>query len=373
MLDDVVARIHASGRRVVLAVTGGGSSAIAALLRVPGASRTVLEAIVPYDAHALGQFLGREPPQACSPETATAMSRRALERAAGATALGLGVTAALATDRPRRGPHRCHIALADDDRVEVLSIVLAKGRRDRPAEEELVGRAAILALAHACGITGVPAVETVLGPEDRLERGSTAIDLVSELVAGTVERITALPDGELARRASSCGIVLPGSFNPLHAGHLELARVASAALGAPVVFELSVLNVDKPPLTAGEVRRRLGQFAWRATVELTRAPTFREKARLLPGCTFVIGADTARRLIDPRYYEGSESRMLGALEEITRAGGRFLVAGRVDADGRFVTLAELPVPAALAGAFMEIPEERFRRDVASTTLRRTGA
>ena len=35
-LNAIVERVHASGRRVVLAITGGGSGAIAALLRVPG-------------------------------------------------------------------------------------------------------------------------------------------------------------------------------------------------------------------------------------------------------------------------------------------------------------------------------------------------
>src|SRR2546425_534515 len=50
------------------------------------------------------------------------------------------------------------IAAADDDGVEVVSIVLEKGRRDRAGEEELVARAAILALAGGCGVDGTPAV-----------------------------------------------------------------------------------------------------------------------------------------------------------------------------------------------------------------------
>src|SRR5262245_47768467 len=78
----IIAAMHASGRQVVLAITGGGSGAIAELLRVPGSSRLLLEAVVPYDSRALAAFLGVEPAQACSVETAMAMAQRAHERAA---------------------------------------------------------------------------------------------------------------------------------------------------------------------------------------------------------------------------------------------------------------------------------------------------
>ena len=107
----MVERIHASGRRIVLAISGGGSAVIAELLRVPGGSRTLVEAIVPYGPGALVDFLGHEPEQACSVETAVAMAQRARERAAkfaptGAQLVGLGATAGLVTDRPRQGEHR---------------------------------------------------------------------------------------------------------------------------------------------------------------------------------------------------------------------------------------------------------------------------
>ena len=119
----------------------------------------------------------------------------------------------------------------------------------------------------------------------------------------------------------------------MHAGHLGLARVASRILATPVAFELSVTNVDKPTLGEAEVNRRLRQFEWRHVVELTRAPTFREKARLFPGATFVVGIDTAERIAQPRYYGGSEAAMRAALDEIASRGCRFLVAGRVDGAG----------------------------------------
>jgi hypothetical protein len=149
--------MHASGRQAVLAITGGGSGAIAELLRVPGGSRLLLEAVVPYDGRALDAFLGSTVAQASSDETAVAMARRAHERAAqfapgGAQLVGLGATAALVTDRPRQGEHRCHIAVTTGTGTHVCTIVLGKGRRDRAAEEDLVARAIVLWLARACGV-----------------------------------------------------------------------------------------------------------------------------------------------------------------------------------------------------------------------------
>ena len=99
---------------------------------------------------------------------------------------------------------------------------------------------------------------------------------------------------------------------------------------------MSIANVDKPPLLMEEVEHRLRQFAWHAPVWLTRAPTFAEKAALFPGATFVVGSDTAIRIVDPAYYGNSVERMTAVLEQIRVLGCRFLVAGRVDAVGQFV-------------------------------------
>ena len=76
----LIAETQASGRQAVLAITGGGTGAIAELLRVPGGSRLLLEAIVPYDPRALAEFLGAAAEQACSGETAVAMAARARGR-----------------------------------------------------------------------------------------------------------------------------------------------------------------------------------------------------------------------------------------------------------------------------------------------------
>lgn len=162
-------------------------------------------------------------------------------------------------------------------------------------------------------------------------------------------------------------ILLPGSFNPLHAAHCQLAEIASARLGQPAAFELSIANVDKPPLDRAELERRLRQFTDRVPVWLTRAPTFVEKARLFPGVVFVVGADTAARLLSPRYYH--DANLDAALDELRAHGCRFLVAGRVAAHGTFLGLDDLSVPPAQRTLFDALPPDVFRMDLSSTQLR----
>jgi hypothetical protein len=86
----------------------------------------------------------------------------------------------------------------------------------------------------------------------------------------------------------------------------------------------------------------------------------------------VIGADTAERLVAPKYYGDDEVRMHAALEEIADSGGSFLVAVRTDAAARVRTLSDIPVPRHYADLFSEIPEHRFRLDMSSSEIRARG-
>ena len=111
----LISAAHTSGRKAALAITGGGTGAVGELLGVPGGSALLIEVQVPYSEQALESYLGFAPAQACSADTAIAMAHRARMRAAalgeqGANIVGLGATAALVSDRPRRGEHRFHVA-----------------------------------------------------------------------------------------------------------------------------------------------------------------------------------------------------------------------------------------------------------------------
>lgn len=148
--------LHDSPTMLVAAVAGGGNAVITDLLDIGGASRTVLEIVVPYAPSAMAEFTGMMPigRGAVSAEQAETMARAALARAAALAPaievplLGLAITAALATDRVRRGEDRAHVCLATGDDVVHRSIAFERGALDRLAEDRSVADAALRLLGE---------------------------------------------------------------------------------------------------------------------------------------------------------------------------------------------------------------------------------
>jgi nicotinamide mononucleotide (NMN) deamidase PncC len=322
----------------VLVTTGGGSGALHAILSTPGASRFIADARIPYSPAALERFLGETPEQSVSPATARALAEKAffqcLENSGDKVpCIGISCTAALQTDRERRGADRAFICIKTADAEKGYALYFSKTSR---AEQEA-----------------------------RLS------DWLLVLVAQAV--------------GAERGLVLPGSFNPVHQGHLKLRNVAEKMTGLRGVLELSCTNVDKPDIPEEEILRRVSALH-DIPVALTRAPRFVQKARLFPKTTFVLGYDTAARLVTKNHtlqgMVSEDSEEWGSLKTLDTS---FLVAGRFfqslekSADcaprsaeprpRRFQTLENLNLPAGFESLFEAIPESIFREDISSTQLR----
>ncbi len=154
-VEHLLTAIHDSPAQACLVLTGAGSSAISTLFSIGGASRTVLDVQVPYSTGALEEYLGDSTKQHVSAETAKIMAiaaqRRAkkLARDADHCLVGISCTAAIATDRERRGENRAHVAWHEGANGATYSIVMDKGKRDRAGEEEICRILILNALAEA--------------------------------------------------------------------------------------------------------------------------------------------------------------------------------------------------------------------------------
>jgi hypothetical protein len=370
----LVEAIHNDPVQLMMVTAGAGTQALSWLLSVAGASRTLLEAVVPYSEAAFDDFLGQQPAKYVDEATAGYLAGRAYTRAcqlsAGPRLVGLACTATIITDRPKRGEHRAYLATWQPERVCRYRLYFLKGARDREGEEDVVSRIMLNALAFACGLKLRVDVPLIAG--DQLTREVASLQKAAEqLSAQEISSFTIQPDGYL-QSGKRPPVILSGAFNPLHEGHVELARVAGDFLGEPVTFEVSAVNVDKPPLAVTTLLQRLSQFAGRWPVCTSGAPTYQQKAAVYPGATFVIGYDTAARILEPRYYDGSRAAVAAALRQIEERGCRFLVAGRLTDDGRFHEADDLPVPEQFRHLFQAIPGSRFRHDISSTFLRAHG-
>lgn len=383
-IDELAAAIHESGKQTVLCITGGGTSSVGRLLTVPGGSRSVLEAVIPYSQAALRDWLGGAPDQACSESTARAMAMAAWMRARALapettphSLIGVGATASLISRSPKHGAHRIHVGVQTARATNTFALQLVKGLRTRKQEENVARRLILAALGHGCELNqeqcSVLLHNTLKDEEHVIRRDQRAESAWMQLLLGERDWVLWPPKTETTGARPRA--ILPGAFHPIHQGHQRMAQVATEALGLEVAYELSVSNVDKPPLDYIEMDSRLSEIQNQdpdRSLLLTQAPTFVAKAALLPGSTFVVGIDTLVRIAEVRYYDGDPVRRDRALQHLSDLGCRFLVFGRAHG-GRFQTLHDVSLPSVLVSLCQQVPESEFREDISSTALRRQSA
>lgn len=158
-------RLSGSDIRVAIVVTGGGSGAISRCFRREGASRSFVEAVIPYSHAALLDYMGRAlEDSSTSPATARTLATIARKRArvftdpgdesderdSGSWA-GIALVAALPTSRLRRGEDRIHVALRSDNESTVWTVHLAKEAHTRDSAETVADEMMLRALSELVG------------------------------------------------------------------------------------------------------------------------------------------------------------------------------------------------------------------------------
>ncbi|MDM7917663.1 MAG: hypothetical protein QUS12_00670 [Methanosarcina sp.] len=328
-------QIHKSPCKAVLAITGGGAEIIGELLRHGSGSATVLDAVVPYSTNVMDRFLGRKPEKYCSEKTARLMAMVAYQRAmdlskssAGAAdqeVIGIGATCKLKAANEREGrKHEVHVSIQAACKTGVCTLELT-AERTREEEEKIASLLIFNLIARHCGVPEIDLPVNVDAGEGRKEKVIENYESVSSCVGDLLKQkmfskespdekpVMARIDLNGAKTSAEpqkIKLVFPGSFDPCHRNHVFMAKLASEKLGEPVHFEISLTNVDKPPIDFISLNQRLDSLReyknenFMGGVCLTSAPLFLQKAALFPDSTFIVGADTLNRIFDSKYYNG---------------------------------------------------------------------
>lgn len=368
---------------VTPAVTGAATGVLVELSRFSGSSSSFFGGFVPYHpAFSAGLTGGRRK----ATERANAVSLAHAARTQSIAMLekydeeagtkseilinGLGLTAAIATNRLRKGADEMYVALeAHDGLVRTVDLLFERGKWSRELQDQLCQIIAINLILHHRGIQQVPIFAknfpgACFSAEKLFSLELDTFTLDPSVWKPEYTEAIRLP---ISREASSVTFTIDGvceetpeiteqhciiatSGNPYTEGHRYLAWVMEQ-IGLSPIHSLEMVHPTKGELTDEDLIRRLETFRGRAPVLVTnRCSFFADKAIAFPRASFAVGTDVAKILLDMVNNPRAEAD----LETFLRQRTRIYVFPRYTDDGELETLESIRIPSRFKGIFKRI-------------------
>lgn len=336
--------IRNSRAGIFIACTGAGAGLQRLLWSLPGASQYMLGAEFPYAAAEIERFIGYKPVKFCSKETAIDMAIIAYILAQTAlykqgdkrSAIGLGLTASVATSKEHRGDHRMHVAVISEHGLVTARVDFEKavGLIARHSDGERADHIALQILRNVI----VRSDEPIQGAKWIYQGDDDLLASIKARPLFTAEHRAAFDPSDMT------GIgILPGAFNPPHEGHFGMASVAESERPFGVNHVIFSINLDHPSkgtIPLAEALARVAVFRVeenchfrpgfiegkrpRPILLTTGQPLYIDKAESGRNMSILIGADALDRMLDPKW--GIQPADL--CERFINCGARFIVFPR---------------------------------------------
>ncbi len=354
---------------------GCGTTTIHDLYAQPGTSWSVSFADFISGPTSMSDALGFEPQSAVSDEAAIGLAMQAYvklsrhlftEKKTEVTPVAIGVTGAIATNRILRGGNRVYICVISPHylRFEKLDLPSLEGEASRIFHDQLLHEK-IYSMVEESVFTRLVSTEPY--EVDKLAE--------QEMVLRILLRNQPLFLSNGKRKTASNGeTYVCGSFNPPHEGHLGLEESwFQKKSGAIFNISFDPPKGHKQSLSIQDVLSRVGMIhaISDSKVEITFEDglfidKIKDKGK---GSTFLMGADTLDRLLDPKWGVGP----VEIVTELRESQCMIAVHDRLD-KGTFKTLESVlkeRMPETFGWAKDQGVFDRLegRNDISSTELR----
>lgn len=345
--------------RLALVCTGAGAGIQQSLWNIPGISAVLADSSFPYAPEATSDYLGFTPGQFCSEATAIDLAMAAYYRAykpGAPPAVGVGLTASVASLKAHRGDHRAHAAYFSDTGCKVYTVILEKGVG---AEQRGID-------GQICDSLAERVIQDALGLPSTATLGCAETDGAAFAQSSFMHRPFFSKEGLRAEtfpleRVAPFGAVLPGTFNPPHEGHFGMASAYSQNVGGPVLFAIEATPPHKEALRTAEMLQRAKMLKGQEVLFTEGAGLYLDKARRFPGMGMILGADALVQMLDPKWGVSTDELVCG-LSQTT-----LYVVDR-EIGGKLLQLEQVKVPVGI-----RCKPLRGRWDVSSSELRSRSA